>query len=331
MLNVFALRVLCISFLLAALPAAAQQGNCLLALTKDVQTVSSTSASSYALSRLVDQQVASQDKSKVGATIPIEGTPVSLTSDRARRFVSKFFEQTNVNWDDAATLAMVSQTLSSNAVAAYRTCVDGEHRSGPRAFAHNATSEEVTITVRWLAPPRAPTTANATYEISGGQAKGALKSRWSTGESDSFIVKRNKGTDIRIVVNIGGETVQGGVFVPYVPRVRVTPVRETVTYPPLGQSPLRLVTDSRGSNFSMQRCLASPPGVEIDHLAANASVELKAGPLDETTYARIDREKSNYAMVCWDALLRPLVSGRGGDMYFRILYPTLAWNFELVE
>lgn len=308
-----------------------QASACIGSLVKDITTVSATSTSAYALSRLVDQQTSTQDKAKVGATIPIDGVPVSLTSDRARRFVGKFYEQTNVNWNDATALAIVSQSLSSNAVSAYRTCIEGEHRSGPRAYAHNATSDHVTIDVRWVAPVGAPKTAQGSIEITGGIPTTKLKTTWESGESSSFIVKRNKGEDIRVSINIGKESVPGGIFVPYVARVRVTPKRETITLPPIGQAPFRLVTDSRGTNFKVERCEAAPPGVEIDHPAANSSVEQMAGPLDETTYVKINRDKSNYAMVCWDALLRPLVSGRGGDMYFRILYPTVTWNFEVLD
>lgn len=320
-----------VSIALAPAYANAQASACVAALVKDITTVSATSTRAYALSRLVDQQTSKQDKEKIGATIPIDGVPVSLTSDRARRFVSKFYEQTNVNWDEATALAIVSQSLSSNAVSAYRTCIDGEHRSGPRAYAHNATSDEVTIDVRWLAPVKAPTTAQGSIEITGGVPTTKLKTKWESGESRSFIVKRNKGEDIRISINIGGESVPAGIFVPYVARVRATQKRETITLPPIGQAPFRLVTDSKGSNQWMERCEAAQPGVEIDYLAANASVELKAGPLDETTYVKIDRDNSNYAMVCWDAWMHPLVSGRGGDMNFRILYPTVTWNFEVLD
>lgn len=131
------------------------------------------------------------------------------------------------------------------------------------------------------------------------------------------------------MVNIGGETDR--VFVPFIPRVEARPIKETLTYPKPPNDPLRLATDKKGSNREMRRCEPAPSEYEIQPREARVSIEVKAGPLDDTTFAVIDEKKSNENQICWHAFLRPLKAKAGGDLKFRVIYPVVSWRFRILE
>src|SRR5262249_8675265 len=151
----------------------------------------------------INDSLSASERSQLGITVPIKGVPVSINSEKAKRLARQFHQQVKVTWDQTTRINMVSQTLSENAVAAYRACIDGQHRAGVRALAHNATPGNVTVSIGWFAPYGAPTTTSAEFMFNGGSPMELLLSVWKNADRRSLEFLRERGRDFRLSVNIG--------------------------------------------------------------------------------------------------------------------------------
>lgn len=291
-------------------------------LVSDVKNASLNSTEAYAMFNIVESGLSADERTSLGAIIPIQGVPVSFTSERATKLFNQFFSQTGATWSQQRSIQLVSQTLSANAVEAYRICVDGQHTSGPRTFAHSATRDQVIVTVMWFSAPEAPTEAQAQYDYSGGFPQQTLPTRWVTGERKSFLFNREKSKDFTFIVTIGG--LADEVAAPYLPRIIVNTEKVLMT-----EGPYRLAGDGTGSSQSKSGVIQAPGDSEIDPDGVGVQIELRIGKIDHTTYARIDH--ANTSRILWSAFLRPLAKEGGGDLVFRIKYPLIKHTFKLLS
>jgi hypothetical protein len=294
--------------------------NCKEALVRDVHSMSLDSAQAFAMHKVLQSSFTSDERSKLDATIPINGVPVAFNSERASKLANHFFSQTGLQWNEQTSIDLLSQTLSSNAVEAYRTCINGQHTSGPRAVAYDATPEQIIVQVVWFSAAGADTEADATYTIAGGTTQDKLPKEWITGERRRFLFKRTKGEDFTFIVNIGNDA--DHIFAPNLPRVIVETRKEIV------MEPRSLANDGSGRNQLINDIIHAPDGAEIDPSGSGVEVTTKVGNLDHTTFARID--EANTALIRWSAFLRPLSRQGGGTFVFRIKYPLIHYNFRVV-
>lgn len=194
---------LALTVMFVAQPAAAQ--DCLASLIQDRSQFRLQEASSLALARLVSQSQQRSDDLSLGARIPIEGVPVEGRADYANRRASSYFENTNLEWNQERIVSVATQTLSQNAVEAYRICVRGR-QNGPLIIVHQANAQEATVTIRWQhfgqpTPPPQP----VVVQISGGQWNRPFSGVWEANSADARILRRVPGQDVRIVATVAGD------------------------------------------------------------------------------------------------------------------------------
>lgn len=298
--------------------------DCIDALVKDFTSADIQTSSYYALSDLLANDKRLSDRSRKGVSVLIDGVNVSTDSDQARRLRESFYRDTGVNWSHENKIALVSSSLSRNAVEAYKTCVDGKHNSGLRVIAFNATPTEITVKIRWISSPRAPTEAKAIYEFTGAAPR-PLEEDWKTGEEKEFVFARKRKEDFRFSAEIGGETDR--VFVPWAPRIELIEQRDTRRFPSGGK---RMADDGTARNQGpIQECSYASHGSEILPQTASVNVTIKVGPLDGSTYAKLTHK--DHDRVCYESFFRPLEKGKGGDFRFYISYREVKRTFRLLD
>lgn len=194
----------------------AQTGGCAQALIQDVGSLDLRETGSLARAELFRRERGQDINWAAGLTIPIKGVPVSGSAESAEATREHFFQSSELSWNTERLASVSTQTLSRNAVEAYRACIDGQHKSGPRILVHNATREQATVSISWQSPTGGRgTTDRVSIDISGGTFRGSFPNSWIDNESNSVIVDREAGQDMRVVANIGAET--DNVFVSRVP------------------------------------------------------------------------------------------------------------------
>ncbi|WP_264772659.1 hypothetical protein [Defluviimonas salinarum] len=187
--------------------AAAQTDRCAAALIQDHGKLDLRQTSSLALAELYRQSISNDKNWAAGVTVPIEGVPLSGSAESAESTRESFFRQSSLDWSFERVESVATQTLSDNAVEAYRICKDGEHRTGPRILAYRATREGVTVEIRWISGGGAPTReTGASIVVEGGTVDNAFPTTWETGDSRTRFVRREPGRDIRIRADIGPGT-----------------------------------------------------------------------------------------------------------------------------
>lgn len=176
--------------------------DCHLALIQDELRFAAYQDSRYAAIELVNRSE-SQSRSRDGSvSLPV----LDASGNDVRESASEYFRNSELNWTEERLISVATQRLSKNSVDAYKACLEGQHRSGPRILVHDATNEAVTVTVRWLAPVGAPTTTDeVAIEMLNGEFTTPIPTQWRTGQEVALIVRRAPNRDLRIVANIGGE------------------------------------------------------------------------------------------------------------------------------
>jgi hypothetical protein len=303
----------------------AQEADCMKALIQDTRNVALDSASSYALIDLLNSTSLSDRVDNTDLSATIKGVPVSLRSDRARRRAETFFRQTQVKWDQRTKVSMVSQTLSEKSVDAYRACVDGQLKSGPRVLAFNATPETVQVKITWIAPVGAPTEAQATYEITGAEQRDFPRT-WKTGSDQSFVLTRKKGQSISLVVNIGGQSDR--TYIPYVPRVKETVTEATRRIP--GSESIVLSNDGTGHTQFTKECVYAAGGEEFDPQRIDIAIEKRTGAFSSKgTFAKVTSQSEDKA--CFEAQLSPLSKGNAAILKFYMKYQVVTYSYEVYD
>jgi hypothetical protein len=209
--------------------ASAQTDRCAAALIQDYGKLDLRKTSSLALAELYRQSRSNDQNWAVGITVPIEGIPVSGSAESAESTRESYFRQSSLDWSFERVESVATQTLSDNAVEAYRICKDGEHRAGPRILAYRATSEGVTVEIRWISSGGAPTReTGASIVVEGGTVDDAFPTTWETGDRRTRFIRREPGRDIRIRADIGPET--DSIFISRIPdQPTIRPVLEIAT------------------------------------------------------------------------------------------------------
>ena len=202
----FVILCILISFSdLSAKSAVANEG-CARTLIQDYGVLNFSDTASLAAFRLFSQSTTHTGEVSAGLEVPIEGVPADFDMRHARSLTNSYFGQSNLTWDRDRLVSVATQRLSLNSVAAYRACVDGQLESGPRIFVHNATADEASVTIRWISPSGAPTTSALTVELEGGEFTSELPEYLANNTSVGAIVSRSPNDELRIVVNIGGQS-----------------------------------------------------------------------------------------------------------------------------
>ena len=181
---------------LAVSVSAQAQQDCSAALLMDRVALNFKDASALAAFRLIEQSSSSDADLKSRITIPIKGLPVSGDIGVARRRSSQYFENSSLMWTHERLVSVATQTLSKNAVKAYKACIDGEHKSGPRVWIHSATEKTATAVLQWISAEGAPTKAEIKHDITGGKLRKNFKKKWNSNDSQSVIIEREQGTDL---------------------------------------------------------------------------------------------------------------------------------------
>lgn len=196
------------------------QQQCAVALMKDHGRLSIHDASSLAVMKILQTSRNSNSNWGFDLTLPIEGVPIGLGAKGGQDAAEQYFEHSTTNWTQERLLSVATQTLSANAVEAYKACLNSFRNSGPRVIAHSATADEVTLKITWNAPVgSAPTTRLVTIDVSGGKPSRAFPTEWLTGRSESFIIRRDPRRDFRVIANIGNET--DDQLISYIPEVPI--------------------------------------------------------------------------------------------------------------
>jgi hypothetical protein len=187
--------------------AQAQSGQCSQALISDVGRIDLRSIEGLARAELHRRSLSENSNWAAGLNVVVDGVSLGADFSQAEQTRESYFSQSSLDWTSDRLKSVATQTLSQNSVAAYRACLEGRHRSGPRILVHDATRDQVTISVLWQSPPGAsPTTEAVDVSISGGAFRGQFPDQWTTGASHAVITDRTPGTDMRVVANIGAES-----------------------------------------------------------------------------------------------------------------------------
>lgn len=227
-------------FCLIAGVAAAQSDRCAAALIQDYGRLDLRQTSSLALAELYRQSRSNDQNWAAGITVPIEGIPVSGSAESAESTRESYFRQSSLDWSFERVESVATQTLSDNAVEAYRICKDGEHRAGPRILAYRATSEGVTVEIRWISGGGSLTReTGASIVVDGGTFDSAFPTTWETGDRRTRFLRREAGQDIRIRADIGPET--DSIFISRMPE------------PPTSRPVLEIATCAGGGAFAGMR------------------------------------------------------------------------------
>lgn len=182
------------------------QDACAGALVKDNFNGTYSNVETLAAFRLRYGASSSSTSTNAGATVPISGVPVGFSYDAASSAASNYFDQSSIQWGSKRLESVATQTLSSAAVEAYKACRKSLPATGPRVLVYDATETGATVSVTWFSSPGAPTKTSGTVALDGGQLSSDFPHTWETGQKITRTISRNKGTDLRVVVNIGGSS-----------------------------------------------------------------------------------------------------------------------------
>ncbi|MBR0802854.1 hypothetical protein JQ636_04820 [Bradyrhizobium japonicum] len=180
--------------------------DCFRTLIQDTRQFYERDISSLALAELIRRE-------KSGS-VDLAGQYGPYGGSFAQKSAQSYFGQSNVQYNRDRLESLATQTLSGNAVAAYRDCLRNG-RPGPIIYVHNARPDAVTVTVKWVGAPRAASPTQGEISLTGGTLERPFPASWRTNESYARIVFRESGKDFRIVANIGGDSENA--FVAYLP------------------------------------------------------------------------------------------------------------------
>lgn len=209
---------ICAGLLVASVSTA--HAGCAEALVSNFQRFDFRSATDIAAYQLVRQERQREGKTDISATIPIYGVPVQLGYKDQKKAIDRYFSDSRYRWTEQRVLSVATQTLSKEAVEAYKACINRKNY-GVSLAVYDARPDAVTLAIRWVAPPGAPTTASAAVEIAGGSLDRGYPAQWQNNQSFARIVRRDSRRDLRIAVNIGGDSDQE--LVAYIPPVQIEP------------------------------------------------------------------------------------------------------------
>jgi hypothetical protein len=183
-------------------PALAQD-ECAVALVRDKRNFYSRDISALAIMRLVDTSQSNNE----GGEVDWESLNPNGYFEGSAGYVSnqsnQYFENSTLDWTEDRLKSVATQTLSANAVEAYNNCLD-RYSFGPQISIFNATDNQATVRIRWVAHPGAPTTISGVeITLRNGSTSTRLPSMWQTQQVFDFIVDRIPNTDMRIVANFG--------------------------------------------------------------------------------------------------------------------------------
>lgn len=313
--------------ILSGLPqqARTETNECLSTLVKNVNTVLDTTATSYALIELIKRNLTTSEQKNIGGKFSSGGIDIGLNSADAQKASSDFLKQTKVNWDQKTMVNIVSQTLSDNAVEAYKTCTLGQQTVGPRVIAYDATPTQVNIKVKWVSAYDAPVIAPAKFDVTGSSTKILPPKPWKNQEERVYLLDRIKGQDLIFNATIGGKVDK--IYIPYIPNVVVSrKVFAGLLYP---ASPVTLNKDYRASNVGpLQDCVSASPGREIVPGSARLKVD-RSGHIDDTTYVKITEQDES--RVCYSAYFRPLSRENPAHLYFQVIRDEVLQTYNLTN
>ncbi|MFH1342987.1 MAG: hypothetical protein ABIL01_17555 [Pseudomonadota bacterium] len=204
-------------FWMLATPSSYAQPQCLHTLVQDKSYLNYRETSSLALMRLIQQSSKKESGWSGNVTVPIYGVPVNFGASGHEKATNSYFDNTKINWSQERLLSVATQTLSKNAVEAYKACVHGRKNNGVDIIVYDARPDAVTVSIRWIAPPGAPTQQSGSVTMSGGRPQNQFPSVWLSGSVFGNIIYRSANEDLRIVANVGNDTDNG--FVAYLPPV----------------------------------------------------------------------------------------------------------------
>ena len=181
--------------------------SCEAALIQDNSRLYLNTAEGLAMSQLLYESMNRDASWRSSINVPIDGIPLSGEANSVNRYRSDYFKSSNLEWSQQRLSSVATQTLSENAVRAYTACVKGQHKTGTRIYTHDATDTTVSITVEWFSAVGAKSrTKSVQIVAAGGAIKGTVPSEWTNAMSQSFIIDRQKSSDLTIIANIGGSS-----------------------------------------------------------------------------------------------------------------------------
>lgn len=195
-----------LSFLFGMPMALFAQDQCANALVKDTFNGNYSSVETLAAFRLRYGASSSSNNTSVGATIPIDGIPINFSYQSASSAAANYFDKSSLKWDTERLESVATQTLSQNAVEAYKACRDSLPSTGARILVYDATPTGATISVAWFSGPSAPTETGGSVTVDGGLLNSPFPTKWKTGQKFTRTIARSKLQDLRVVANIGGSS-----------------------------------------------------------------------------------------------------------------------------
>ncbi|MEP9356882.1 hypothetical protein ABLE93_25460 [Xanthobacter sp. KR7-65] len=180
------------------------QNNCAKALIQDKTRIDVHDVSTLAALRLLQQSSTKSSGWSGSINVPISGVPVGIGANSAEDVTNDYFSKSTINWTRDRLESVATQTLSQNAADAYKTCIRGQLPLS--IIVSDAKDDALTVTVKFIVPSNSIKSANGQVSISGGKPLVDFPKKWSPGESNSAIIKRDKNSDFRIVANVGGFT-----------------------------------------------------------------------------------------------------------------------------
>lgn len=206
------LRILVFLSLLVALHSPSQAASsalnpCIGNLILDHGAIVTSDWSSLALIRMVEETTSNANDADFDIGVPIDGLPIQGAFQQASQASRHSFQHSSLDWTHQRLVSVATQTLSDNAVSAYRTCVEGQRRTGLFVTVHDATNSAATVTIRWIARNQAEAKSLVSLEVT--HTGGRLQNRFPSQIGSSDVVERtflrNAHEDMRIVVNISSD------------------------------------------------------------------------------------------------------------------------------
>ena len=185
-----------ISIAVSSSPTSAAE-DCFKALIQDRVKFDLHDTRALAITELIRQNTSESDnaEAKYGA----------FGASRSRQKAANFFSDTTGKYNSERIESLATQTLSKNAVIAYRECVRGK-KDGPIIAVHDARANAAPVPIRWTTPPGAKIPADGEVSFDGGTPIKGFPPKWSANKTHGEIVRRQIGQDLRVVANIGDDS-----------------------------------------------------------------------------------------------------------------------------
>ena len=176
--------------------------SCAAALVRDIQELNVRDVRHVLMVTLHDEEVRSGRQSSGSGSLHRIG---ERNYRRAMRKFHSVERKAGLQINEERVRSLVTQTLSRNAVEAYKSCLAAD-RTGPVIYIFNATPSVASLIVGWKGPVGAPATAKGEVVVSGGRVEPDINgATWANNGEIAALINRDKDEDFYVSVTINNE------------------------------------------------------------------------------------------------------------------------------